>query len=92
MARRSSPERGATAVAVLGGALAGEALLFLAFHSQRAGSPVLVAELALGVALVGAAAWPGRTTALATAAVASPAAALADGALRMAMRAQGWGA
>jgi hypothetical protein len=91
VAARERSRRGrAAAVAVLGGTLAGEAALFLALH-PRAGSPVLVAELAAGMALVGVAVWPARAHALALAAVAAGTAAVADGALRLAMRAQGWG-
>ena len=89
-ARDRSGRGRAVAVAVLGGTLAGEAALFLALH-PRGGSPVLVAELAAGMALVGAAVWPGRAHALAAATAAAGVAAVADGALRLAMRAQGWG-
>ena len=89
-ARERSGRGRAAAVAVLGGTLAGEAALFLALHA-RAGSPVLVAELAAGMALVGAAVWPARAHALAVATVAAGTAAVADGALRLAMRTQGWG-
>lgn len=89
-ARERSGRRRGVAVAILGGTLAGEAALFLALHS-RAGSPVLVAELVAGAVLVGAAAWPGRARALAAATGAAGVAAVADGALRFVMRAQGWG-
>lgn len=89
-ARERSGRWRSVAMAILGGTLAGEAALFLALHS-RAGSPVLVAELAAGIVLVGAAAWPGRARALAAAAAAAGVAAVADGALRVVMRAQGWG-
>jgi uncharacterized protein DUF6518 len=77
--------------ALLGGTLAGEALLFLAVGSGRADG-VLVAELFTGAALtvVAARPRPARVVALATAA--AGVAAVADGALRLFMRARGWAA
>ena len=91
VARREAGGRRAAAVAVVGGTLAGEALLVLRLPPNHGASPGLVAELALGAALVGAATWPGRASALATAGGAAGVAAIADGALRLVMRAQGWG-
>jgi hypothetical protein len=91
LARGPSAQRRGVALAVLGGTLAGEAALFMLLHSHRAASPVLAAEFALGAALVAAAAWPARGWALAAGTAAAGVAAVADGAIRVVMRAQGWG-
>ena len=86
-----SGERRAVALALLGGTLAGEALLFLTLGGAGAALPVLAGELGAGAALVLAASRPPRAQLVAVGAAAALAAALADGALRAVMRWRGWG-
>jgi Family of unknown function (DUF6518) len=88
--RRSDGWRSAT-FALLGGTLAGEAMLFLAFGSGRADG-VLAAELFTGVALALSTARPRPVRVVALATAAAGVAAVADGALRIFMRSRGWAA
>lgn len=82
--------RGA-ALALLGGTLAGEAVLFIALGGAGAGSSVLLCELAVGAGLVLTSSRPPRPYLVALGATAAVAAAAADGVLRAVMRARGWG-
>jgi len=82
--------RGA-ALTLLGGTLAGEALLFIASGRVEAGGSVLACELAIGAGLVLAASRPSRVRLMTLGATAALAAASADGLLRVVMRAHGWG-
>ena len=86
-----SRQRRGVALALLGGTLAGEALLFLAVGSAGDAESVLAGELAIGTAVVLAAARPPRARLLTLGAAAALAAASADGAVRAVMRAHGWG-
>jgi hypothetical protein len=80
----------AAALTLLGGSLAGEALLFLAFG--RHDPAVLVCELALGAALLLLAArHRPRAAVLAAGTSIAFLAAFADGLLRLVIRARGWG-
>lgn len=79
------------ALALLGGTLAGEAVLFIALGGVEAGRWVLLSELAVGAGLVLRASRPLRPSLVALGASAAVAAASADGLLRTVMRAHGWG-
>jgi hypothetical protein len=77
------------AITLLGGALAGEALLFLSLGRQ--GTAVLIGELVVGATLVLTASRPPRATVLTAGASVAFLAAAADGFLRVLIRARGWG-
>ena len=89
-AARDGPLRG-VALALLGGTLAGEAVLFIVLGGVDAGRWVLVCELAAGAGLVLTASRPPRRLLVALGASAAVAATSADGVLRTVMRAHGWG-
>ena len=89
-AGREGPLRG-VALALLGGTLAGEAVLFVLLGGVDAGRWVLLCELAAGAGLVLSASRPPRPLRVALGASAAVAAASADGVLRTVMRARGWG-
>lgn len=90
--RSRRPWHQATAIAVLGGLLVGEALLLLSLWHAPAARRVLVLELALGALLRLLLARGGRARALAVplTAVVAAAALLAEGIVREAARAAGW--
>lgn len=92
LARAAGPERRALAVAGLGGALCGEAAFFLARRGAEApGGAVLMGEALVGACLVLVAAQTQRLRVVAFGAFVALLAALADGGLRVVMRAGGWG-
>jgi hypothetical protein len=80
------------AAALLGGALAGEAILFLLLHGDAGPRAVVLGvELVAGVAVVLAAARGRPLTALPLAGAMAACFAVADGAARVFMRTKGWG-
>lgn len=84
-------DRRGVALALLGGALAGEALLFLGVGGGGDARLVFAGELAVGMAMVLAASRPPKPQLVALGAAAAVAAASADGLLRAVMRMRGWG-
>ena len=81
----------AAGLALLGGALAGEALLLLARGGPNSGGWVLPCELLGGIALVLAASRTAPRLPVTIGTTAAAFSASAGGALRLLMRARGWG-